>query len=102
MKSLLAISLVSFVFFAAVNASAAQQPSKNQLLTQCKSLINAEFDDVNRIKMTKMKSRRGNFEAKFRVFTDDERAMYLCTVEKNQAPQLVRLDKADPQLASGQ
>lgn len=86
-----------------VTASATAAPSQGQHLAQCKQMINAEFNDVKRIKMANLKERRGTMTAKYSVSADGQRAIYTCTVEKGaDTPLLVRTDKSVQDVAGGQ
>ena len=99
MKTLLKSTAVLSALLITVSATAADRPSQGALLTQCKNLINEQFDDVQRIKLANMKQRRGSFIAKFSVVTDDQRARYTCTVDRAGDTQLVRTDKPVEQVA---
>lgn len=101
MKTLLKSTAVISAILLTVSATAADRPSQGALLTQCKNLINEQFNDVDRIKLGNMKQRRGTFIAKFSVSADDQRARYTCTIDKEGSSQLVRLDQAGEQVASG-
>ncbi len=101
MKALLKSTVVMTAVLMTVTATAAQA-SQNKHLTDCKSMINAEFNDVKRIKLAGLKERRGNFTAKFRVSADGQRASYTCTVEKDAEPQIARTDRPTQQVAGGE
>lgn len=107
MKTLLKSTAVLSAVLFTVSATAAQ-PTQNENLASCKSMIKAEFNEVKRIKLASLRDRRGNFTAKFRVSADGQRAKYTCTVlTDSDGPQLVRTDNvvndtAVKQVASGE
>jgi len=101
MKSPL-ISTIALVVLTAssISPAFAKAPTQGQLLTQCKNLVNSEFDNVVAIKSTNIKIRRGNFSTKMRITTDTEKSSYLCSIERDQAPQLARIGGTAPAVAA--
>ncbi|MFT5573586.1 MAG: hypothetical protein ACI9FR_002521 [Cryomorphaceae bacterium] len=67
--------------------------SEGQLLTQCKNAVKTQFENVESIRSASIKSRKNKFEAKLRVRTAGDNGVYLCTVERDGAPLLARIDK---------
>jgi len=102
MNSLINIALTSTALLVSANAFAAKPISQGQALGQCKSLASTQFDDVKRIKVAHMKSTRGTFKAKLRVRAADQKGMFLCTIERNQEAQIVRLDTDSKAVAAKQ
>ena len=100
MKTILKSTAVISALLVTVSATAGT--TKGQALTDCKTMINAEFENVKRIKLANLKDRRGKVIAKFRVSADGENASYTCTVERDAAPLLVRTDKPTQDVAGGQ
>lgn len=97
MKNSVKIAIASFVLFSSANSFAA---SESQLLGQCKSFVKNQITDVTSIKSASIKTRKNKFEAKFRVRTADDRGVYLCTIERDAAPVLARVDKGAQQIAA--
>jgi len=100
MKSLLNIALTSTALLLASTTVSAKPLSEGQALAQCKSLASTQFDNVKRIKLAHMKSTRGQFKAKLRVKSENEKGMFLCTIDKNQEAEIVRLDTKAKTIAS--
>ncbi|MGK0374523.1 MAG: hypothetical protein ACJA2E_000992 [Arenicella sp.] len=46
-----------------------------------------------------MKTTRGQFKAKLRVRAENHKGMFLCTIERDQDAQIVRLDKPQKAVA---
>ncbi len=63
----------------------ADQKSDNALLTECKQSINDTMEGVTNVRVSKIKSRRGLFTAKFRVTANGERSVVECTSDKGSA-----------------
>ncbi len=99
MKTLINIALTSTAILLSSNAIAAKPLSDNQLLGQCKTLAKAQFEDVKKVKLAKMKNTRGTFEAKLRVTSSTDKGMFLCTIERNQEATIVRLDGSHKSVA---
>jgi hypothetical protein len=93
MNKLLKIALTSTSLLLTTNAIAAKPLSQNQKLTQCKALASSQFENVSNVRSLKIKNARSTFSVKFRVVGDNDRGMFLCTIEKNQEAQIARLDK---------
>lgn len=93
MNTLLKVSLTSASLLLATNALAAKPLSQNQMLTQCKALAASQFENVSSVKTMKIKDSRSTFTAKFRVIGADDRGKFLCTIERNKAAQITRVDK---------
>ena len=93
MKSLLTLVLTTSTLLLSTSAFAAKPMSQGQAFSQCKELANTQFDNVKRVKLAHMKNSRGQFKIKLRVTAEDEKGMFLCTIERDQAAQIVRLDK---------
>ena len=102
MKTLRNISITAAAILLSSNALAAEPLSDSQLLGQCKNLAKGQFEDVKRVKMTNMKSTRGTFKAKFRVTSKNDKGMFLCTIERGQDADMVRLDSATSRIAATQ
>lgn len=102
MKSLINIALTSAALLLSGNAVAAKPLSENQALSQCKSLASTQFDNVKRIKLANLKTTRGQFRVKLRVRAADDKGIFLCTIERNQEAQIVRLDKNTKAVAAKQ
>ena len=102
MKTYLNIALTSATLLLTTNSFAAKPLSENQALGQCKALASTQFDNVNKIKVAHMKTTRGNFKVKLRVKSDADNGMFLCTIDRNQAAQIVRIDKDTNAIAAKQ
>ena len=92
MKTLRNIAIAATTCLIFDSAFAAKPLTENQLLGQCKALASSQFENVTKVKMTNMKNTRGTFRAKFRVTAENDKGMFLCTVEKKQIANIVRLD----------
>ncbi len=53
-------------------------------LADCKASVKQQFDNVSKIKVANINSRRNVFKAKLRVKVDGERSMVLCEIRDNQ------------------
>ncbi|MFQ3244336.1 MAG: hypothetical protein ACI9SP_000964 [Arenicella sp.] len=93
MKSLSTIALTASVLLLSANIATAKPLSQNQALGQCKALADTQFDAVKSIKIATMKTVRGTFKVKLRVTAEEEKGLFLCTIERDQDAQIVRLDK---------
>jgi Tfp pilus assembly protein PilW len=99
MKTLLTTALIAATLILSSTTAIAKPLSKNQALSQCKALANAQFEDVKNIKIASMKTTRGQFKAKLRVRAENDKGMFLCTIERDQDAQIVRLDKPQKAVA---
>ena len=97
MKNTVKIAIASIALISSVNTFSA---SEGQLLTQCKSFAKTQFENIESIKSSSIKSRKNRFEAKFKIRTADDKGLFLCTIERDAAPQLARLDKGGAQIAA--
>ncbi len=102
MKSLLNTALIGTALLVSSNTIAAKPLTDNQALSQCKALASTQFDNVKKVKLAHMKSTRGQFKAKLRVKSATDKGMFLCTIERNQEAQIVRLDKNNNTVAAKQ
>jgi hypothetical protein len=93
MKSLSTSALTASAVLLSANIATAKPLSQNQALGQCKALADNQFDKVKSIRVAKMKTVRGPFKVKLRVTAEEEKGMFLCTIERDQDAQIVRLDK---------
>lgn len=100
MKTLINIAVTTTAILLSANTFAAKPLSDNQLLGQCKNLASGQFQNVKKVKLTKMKNTRGTFEAKLRVIAENDKGMFLCTIERGQEANIVRLDNANQSLAA--
>ncbi|MCH2189715.1 MAG: hypothetical protein MK188_02165 [Gammaproteobacteria bacterium] len=74
-KSVLVVAAVSLSF----NASAENKTDADNL-ADCKQSVRTQFDDVSKIKVASINSRRNLFKAKLRVTSKGERAMVACEI----------------------
>jgi len=102
MKSLLNIAIASTTLLLSTQAFAAKSPSQNEMLGHCKTLAKSQFDNVKKVKLSKLKHSRGTFEAKLKVIAAEERGMFLCTIERDQEATIVRLDQPSNPIAAKQ
>lgn len=79
MKNLIKSALVVAAFSLSFNASAANKTDANYL-AECKQTVRAQFEDVSKIKVASIISRRNLFKAKLRVTSSGERAMVACEI----------------------
>ena len=93
MKLFINIVLISAALLLSTNSFAAKPLSEGQALSQCRALANTQFNNVKRTRLTHMKTTRGQFKAKIRVSSATDAGLFLCTIERNQEAQIVRLDK---------
>jgi hypothetical protein len=93
MKSLPTFALTASALLLSANIAMAKPLSQNQALGQCKTLAETQFDNIKSIKIATMKTTRGTFKVKLRVTAKEEKGMFLCTIERDQDAQIVRLDK---------
>lgn len=100
MKLSIASTLVTIALFTSMTVHA--KPSDGALLSQCKTAINNQFEDVNKIRLVNLKNRKNTFTAKLRVISEADRATYTCTISGDEQPQLARVDRKNSQLAAGQ
>ena len=100
MKTLIKLAVTTSTILLANNTLAAKPLSDSQLLGQCKNLAASQLEDVKKVKVAKMKNTRGTFEAKLRVSGANDRGMFLCTIERGQEANIVRLDAANARVAS--
>ncbi len=90
MKTFLKIAVSSAALLTSINSFAA---SESELLSQCKEFTKTQFENVERIKSSSIKSRKNRFEVKFKIRTAEDAGVYLCTIERGSEPSLARLDK---------
>lgn len=102
MKSLFALALTSSTLLLSTSVIAAKPITQGEAFSQCKVLANAQFDNVKRVKLAHMKNTRGQFKIKLRVTAKADKGMFLCTVERDQVAQIVRLDKDANSVATKQ
>ena len=93
MKLLTKTALVSLALLISSTSFAAKPLSEGQALGQCRALASTQFENVKKTRLAYMKSTRGLFKAKLRVTSPNETGIFLCTIERNQEAQIVRLDK---------
>ena len=93
MKSLTIIALTASALLLSANTAFAKPLSQNQALGQCKTLAKTQFSNIRSIKVANMKTSRGKFKVKLRVTAEQEKGMFLCTIDRDQDAQIVRLDK---------
>lgn len=82
MKKLTKSITLVVTLLASLSAHAGQ--TDNQNLTLCKASVQSELAGVEKVKLANLKSRRGEFQAKFRVVANGERSMVLCKLDKQQ------------------
>jgi hypothetical protein len=90
MKTTLKVAVTAFALLSSFHTFAA---SEGQLLTECKNAVKTQFENVESIRSASIKSRKNRFEAKLRVRTADDKGLYSCTIERDGAPLLARIDK---------
>ncbi|MEM7360161.1 MAG: hypothetical protein AAF431_13750 [Pseudomonadota bacterium] len=100
MKLSIASTLVAVALMTSMTVHA--KSSEGQMLSQCKTAINAQFEDVNKIRLVNLKTRKNTFTAKLRVISEADRAMYTCTINGDEQPQLARVDRKNTQVAAGE
>jgi len=100
MKSLTNILLFSTVAFFSSNTLAAKPLSEGQALGQCKRLASTQFDNVTKTRLASMRTVRGTFKVRLRVISENERGLFLCTIDRNQSAEIVRLDKQIESIAA--
>ena len=100
MKTLSKIVLISSSILLSSNAIAAKPLTQGQALGQCKTLANTQFDNVVKTKVASIKSHRGTFKARLRVTAENEKGLFLCTIDRNQSAEIVRIDKKSETLAA--
>ena len=100
MKTLSKIVLISSSILLSSNAIAAKPLTQGQALGQCKTLANTQFDNVIKTKVASIKSHRGTFKARLRVTAENEKGLFLCTIDRNQSAEIVRIDKKAETLAA--
>lgn len=66
------------------STNATTSKTDSELFTECKTSINAQFENVERIKLANISSRRGVFKAKMKVMANGQRSNVLCTIADNQ------------------
>lgn len=102
MKSLPTFALTASALLLSANIAIAKPISQNQALGQCKALAETQFDNVKNIGIATMKTTRGKFKVKLRVTAQDDKGMFLCTIDRDQDAQIVRLDKDVKAIAAQQ
>ncbi len=100
MKSLSKIVLIASSVLLTSNAIAAQPLTQGQALGQCRALASTQFDNVIKTKVASIKSHRGTFKAKLRVTAENDKGLFLCTIDRNQNTDIVRVDKKAETLAA--
>ena len=93
MKSLISTVLASTIILTSSNSFAAKPLTESEAVGQCRALASTQFNNVKKVRIAHIKSTRGQFKAKLRVKSATEKGMFLCTIERNQEAQIVRLDK---------
>lgn len=83
MNNLFKTALVVAAFSLSMNASASTKTDANYL-AECKQTVRAQFDDVSKIKIASMSSRRTGFKAKLKVVSNGERATVACEIRDGQ------------------
>jgi len=84
MKHLTQIAIITTGLLLAFSANAADYKTDSELFTECKASINAQFENVDRIKLSNLTSRKGVFKAKMKVIADGQRTKVLCTIANDQ------------------
>lgn len=82
-NSIKAVTLAS-IFTLSLSAHAAGSKSDSTMLTECKTSVAAQIENLDNIKVAHVKSRRDVFKAKFRVSANGERSVVVCTIEGDQ------------------
>jgi len=100
MKTLSKIALIGSSILLSSNAVAAKPLTQGQALAQCKTLASTQFDNVVKTKVASIKSHRGTFKAKLRVTAENDKGLFLCTIDRNQSSEIVRIDKKTETLAA--
>jgi len=95
MKGFTQITLLTLSFALTFSAYAAKSKTDSQLLTECKASVSSQFDQVERIKLSNLSSRRGVFKARLKVTADGERSRVLCTIADGQALTLTCINDAN-------
>ncbi len=83
MKLFSKAALIAAATLVTFNASAAPRTDANYL-AECKASVRAQFDDVQRIDVASMSSRRNLFKAKMRVKADGIRTLVACEIRGDQ------------------
>lgn len=100
MKTLSKIVLIGSSILLSSNALAAKPMTQGQALGQCKALASTQFDNVVKTRVASIKSNRGIFKAKLRVTAENEKGLFLCTIDSKQSAEIVRIDKKADALAA--
>ncbi len=100
MKALSKIVLIGSSILLSSNAIAAKPLTQGQALGQCKALASTQFDNVIKTKVASIKSSRGTFKARLRVTAKNDKGLFLCTIDRNQSTEIVRIDKKAETLAA--
>lgn len=100
MKTLSKIVLIGSSILLSSNAIAAKPLTQGQALGQCKALASTQFDNVVKTRVASIKSNRGIFKARLRVKAENDKGLFLCTIDRNQSAEIVRIDKKAEAVAS--
>ncbi len=79
MKSLSKVALVAASLALSLSANVSAK-SDSRYLAECKNTVRAQFNDVEKIDIASINSRRNLFRAKLRVKADGERALVTCEI----------------------
>jgi len=82
MKTYVTSLAVIIALSSSFSALAGAGMTDNQLVTQCRTSVKESIGNVDRIKLVKLKSRRGLFEVKFRVVANGERSVVSCEANR--------------------
>ena len=83
MQKLTKIALVATALSFSLSSNATGSKSDSELFAECKASIYDQIENVERIKLSNLSSRRGVFKAKLKVKADGQRSSVLCTIEQD-------------------
>lgn len=85
--SLLKTTLVA-ISLSVLGVANAGAKSDSDYLADCKASIHTQFDQVSKVDIASLNSRRNLFRAKFRVKSEQGRSMVLCEIKDGQVATL--------------
>lgn len=83
MQKLTKIALVAIALSFSLSSNAAGSKSDSELFAECTASIYDQIENVERIKLSNLSSRRGVFKAKLKVKADSQRSSVLCTIKED-------------------
>jgi len=93
MKDSIIISFTAASLLVTSTGFAHKAATDSELLGRCKNLVNNQIQDVKKMKLSYMKNTLGKFKAKLRFYSNNDKGIILCSINRGELPTIARLDK---------